>query len=142
MKSRFLIALPLVGSLALASCYPIRDNPRETRGPRPNSEDQNISSQDQQKIREQRDRMKERDERKEEIAERNDDRTPDRQASDPKPTTTKTTEYPVATPVVGKKGLVLSPYNAAMVDVRGIPSGTLVTDPTFPASEKKYFRVP
>jgi hypothetical protein len=26
--------------------------------------------------------------------------------------------------------------------VRDIPSGTLVQDPTYPAAEKKYFRVP
>ena len=33
----------------------------------------------------------------------------------------------------GKEGFVFSPYNKKVVDVRGIPSGTLVADPMFPA---------
>lgn len=49
---------------------------------------------------------------------------------------------PVANLVPGKDGMVISPYSNKLVDVRGIPGGTLVADPTFPASEKKYFRVP
>jgi len=48
--------------------------------------------------------------------------------------------YGIAIP--GKKGYVLSPYNNKAVDVKDIPESTLVMDPTFPASEKKYFRVP
>jgi len=59
-----------------------------------------------------------------------------------KPKATEKKDYPFASPVVGKSGFVLSPYNSKMVDVRDIPSGTLVQDPTYPASEKKYFRVP
>jgi hypothetical protein len=50
--------------------------------------------------------------------------------------------YPVATPVPDKQGFVLSPYNQKVIDVRDIPSGTLMMDPYFPSSEKKYFRVP
>jgi len=37
---------------------------------------------------------------------------------------------------------VFSPYSSKIVDVRNIPTGTLVADPTFPAEEKKHFRVP
>jgi len=48
----------------------------------------------------------------------------------------------VARPVPGKPGFVFSPFNNKIIDVKGIPSGTLVQDPTYPASEKKYFRVP
>ncbi|BCX49557.1 hypothetical protein HAHE_34650 [Haloferula helveola] len=48
----------------------------------------------------------------------------------------------VARPVPGKPGFVFSPYNNKIIDVKGIPSGTLVADPTYPAAEKKYFRVP
>ncbi len=51
-------------------------------------------------------------------------------------------DYPFANKVPGKDGFVFSPYNNKVVDVRDIPSGTLVQDPTYPASEKKYFRVP
>ena len=50
--------------------------------------------------------------------------------------------YPSATAVAGKSGYVTSPYSGKIIDVRDMPPGTLVQDPTFPASEKKYFRVP
>jgi cell wall-associated NlpC family hydrolase len=57
-------------------------------------------------------------------------------------TAAKKTEYSYASKVPGKEGFVFSPYNNKVVDVRDIPSGTLVQDPTYPAAEKKYFRVP
>lgn len=63
----------------------------------------------------------------------------------PPPTPNNTTNKPstsVARPVPGKPGFVFSPYNNKIIDVKGIPSGTLVADPTYPASDKKYFRVP
>jgi len=50
--------------------------------------------------------------------------------------------YATATEVPGTPGMVVSPHSGTIIDVRGIPSGTLVQDPTFPASERKYFRVP
>jgi hypothetical protein len=50
--------------------------------------------------------------------------------------------YPTATPVPDKPGFVFSPYNQNVVDVRDIPSGTLIADPHFPANEKKYLRAP
>ena len=60
-----------------------------------------------------------------------------------RPTTAvKKPEYSYASKVPGKEGFVFSPYNNKVVDVRDIPSGTLVQDPTYPAAEKKYFRVP
>ncbi|WAC19685.1 hypothetical protein OVA24_20920 [Luteolibacter sp. SL250] len=49
---------------------------------------------------------------------------------------------PVAKVVEGKPGFVFSPFNDKVVDVRNLPPGTLVADPTFPASEKKHFRLP
>jgi|GEM_PF-2714833 len=49
---------------------------------------------------------------------------------------------PLAEPAAEMPGFVVSPFNGKLVDVRGIPAGTLVADPTYPASEKKYFRVP
>jgi hypothetical protein len=52
------------------------------------------------------------------------------------------TEIQVARPVPGKPGFVFSPFNNKVIDVKGIPSGRLVADPTYPASEKKHFRVP
>lgn len=50
--------------------------------------------------------------------------------------------HPTAGTVPGKEGFVFSPFNNRVVDVRGIPSGGLVQDPTYPVSEKRYFRVP
>ena len=49
---------------------------------------------------------------------------------------------PTAIPVPGKDGFVFSPYNNKVIDVKGFAPGTLVADPTYPMSERKYFRVP
>lgn len=49
---------------------------------------------------------------------------------------------PEARPVPGRAGYVFSPFNNQVIDIQGIPAGTLVADPTFPIKEKKYFRVP
>lgn len=64
---------------------------------------------------------------------------------DPKPPTTEAgtkPTVPVAQRVPGRDGFVFSPYNNKMINVKGFASGTMVADPTYPASEKKYFRVP
>ncbi|MGA0846724.1 MAG: hypothetical protein ACO3RV_09300 [Luteolibacter sp.] len=66
---------------------------------------------------------------------------PQEQVQAPAPTIERK-DYPFANKIPGKNGFVFSPYNNKVVDVRDIPTGTLVQDPTFPASEKKYFRVP
>ena len=67
------------------------------------------------------------------------DTTPDPK---PKPKPNPGPSVEVARPVPGKPGFVFSPYNNKIIDVKGIPSGTLVQDPNFPATEKKHFRVP
>ena len=54
----------------------------------------------------------------------------------------KKEEYPSAIVVPQQAGFVYSPYNQKVIDVRGMPPGTLVADPTFPSEEKKYFRTP
>ncbi len=138
MKSKLLLSLPLVGCIALASCYPIPDKPRGQRG---QQAEETVTSQDQQKIQEQRDRMKETEEKEKEIADQPKE-TPKNETVTDKPATQKKGEYAFANPVPGKEGFVFSPYNNKLVDVRDIPSGTLVQDPTYPAAEKKYFRVP
>ncbi len=48
----------------------------------------------------------------------------------------------VARPVPGKPGFVFSPFNNKIIDVGGIPPGTLVADPMYLAEEKMYFRAP
>ncbi len=49
----------------------------------------------------------------------------------------KPVTFPFATPVPGKAGFVFNPYNQKKVDVRGLPSGTLVSDPRN-ANQKFY----
>ena len=58
------------------------------------------------------------------------------------PVEEKRAEYKFANIVPGKDGFVFSPYNNKVVDVRDIPSGTLVQDPTYTGAGKGYFRVP
>lgn len=137
MKIKLSFSAPAIVCLALASCYPIDSGPRESRGPRTNP-DETVTSQDQQKIQEQREELKKKAEKKEELAEAPKEKTP----TTPDKPTQKKGDYAFANRVPGKDGFVFSPYNNKLVDVRDIPSGTLVQDPTYPASEKKYFRVP
>jgi len=49
---------------------------------------------------------------------------------------------PTASPVPGRPGFVFSPFNNKIIDVKGIPSGTVVADPQFPKEAKKHFKVP
>lgn len=140
MKSNLLHSLPLVGCIALVSCYPIPDKPRGSRGAQA---EQTVTSEDQQKIQQQRDRMKETEQKEKEKKTADlPKETPRNETVTDKPATQKKGEYAFANPVPGKEGFVFSPYNNKLVDVRDIPSGTLVQDPTYPAAEKKYFRVP
>lgn len=140
MKSKLLPILPLAGCLAFVSCYRLPDKPRN-EGPPP--QDETVTSQDQQKIQELRDRMKEKEE-KEKIEATTDvpKEKPEGETTAPNKPVEKRGDYAFANPVPGKEGFVFSPYNNKVVDVRDIPSGTLVQDPTYPAAEKKYFRVP
>lgn len=59
-----------------------------------------------------------------------------------KPAAASNSDLPVAAAAPGKAGYVLSPYNHKLILVRGIPSGTVVPDPAYPDSDKKFFRVP
>jgi hypothetical protein len=58
------------------------------------------------------------------------------------PVEKKPADYSVANKVPGKEGFVFSPYNNKVIDVRDMPSGTLVQDPTYTGAGKGYFRVP
>jgi hypothetical protein len=147
MKSKFLLSIPLIVCLAFASCYQIPDKPRGTK---PLTEVETVTSQDQQKIQDQRNLLKEKEKKVQTEATTNIPKeTPETTTTTTTPTNTapdkpveKRGDYSFANPVPGKEGFVFSPYNNKLVDVRDIPSGTLVQDPTYPASEKKYFRVP
>ena len=50
--------------------------------------------------------------------------------------------YPVARTVPGRADVVFSPFDNRWVDVAGFKSGSLVADPNYPLSDKKFFRVP
>ncbi len=51
-------------------------------------------------------------------------------------------DYKVGLPIPGKPGFIFNPFTNNPVDVRGIPSGTLVEDPQDPNGSKHRFRVP
>lgn len=50
-------------------------------------------------------------------------------------------EIPEARPVPGKAGFCFNPFTNDLVDVRGLPPGTLVVDPADPV-KGRMFRVP
>lgn len=71
----------------------------------------------------------------------------ERRAASPRPALKRKPEpepkpYPVAAATPGQKGFVTSPYGNKIIDVRDIPPGTLVQDPTAPEGEQRLFRVP
>lgn len=151
MNFRFSTAAAALGCILLASCYPYEERPR--RRPEPNPRQKSISSGEQQKIKEQRDRMKAEDalKKKETIDNPGSDNnvgtigggTPGNGGGTvTPPVEEKRPDIPVAEKVPGKEGYVFSPFNTKLIDVRGIPGGTLVADPTYPESAKKHFRVP
>lgn len=142
MKSRLFLTLSLFSCFAIVSCFPVpKDGPKKNPEQTANN---TLTSEEQQKIEEQREKM-----RLEALAKEN--QLPNQQTTPTnvtentivEPPAIKTTsDYPFGTPVPGKEGYVFSPYNNKLLDVRGIPSGTLVQDTTYPPTEKKYFRVP
>lgn len=145
MNSRFSTVFAALGCVLLASCYPYD----ESRGkkPDPKKPDQTVSSAEQQKLQAQRDEMKKKEEaakkeeNKEAPAETTAGTSQSTETAKP-PVEEKRTDYAFANKVPGKEGFVFSPYNNKVVDVRDIPSGTLVQDPTYTGAGKGYFRVP
>lgn len=150
MTSRLLTASVLVGGALFVSCVPYpepgKGDPRKN-GADPNAkvltpEELEAKKKEELKKKEEAEKLK----REKELAggDLNGGDKPDGgQNGDtaPKPDVKKK-DWPFANPVPGKEGFVFSPYNNKMVDVRDIPSGTLVQDPTYPAAEQKRFRVP
>ncbi len=147
MKSTLFLSIPLFACIALTSCYQLPDRPRRERPKEePAAASESVTSQDQQKIQAQRDKMKAAEKKRKAASQSSNTvkkKTPtESTTTTEKPAPKKKTDYAFANPVPGKPGFVFSPFNNSPIDVRDIPSGTLVQDPTFPASEKKYFRVP
>ncbi|HEX7260523.1 MAG TPA: hypothetical protein VF258_01795 [Luteolibacter sp.] len=146
MNFRLSSIIATLGCVLLASCYPYDES--KHKQPTQPTKQKTVTTPEQQKIQEQRDQLKAAEEakKKEEelknpVAENPGTTNPTTDAPKP-PTEEKRTDYAVANKVPGKEGYVFSPYNNKLVDVRDIPSGTLVQDPTYTGAGKGYFRVP
>ena len=134
MNFRPISALAGIACAVIASCYPVEDT-RIKQGPSTPQQPQLTPEQlNQKQLEEQRIRTAEEELRKQQANIDNQTTTPNANLT--------TSDYPFAKKIPGKAGYVFSPYNSQPIDVRDIPTGTLVQDPTYPASEKKYFRVP
>lgn len=146
MKIRLCTGLATIVCMTLVSCYPYEGPSKyKPQGKRPDqaatSPDATKKKQDEQKKSAAQEEMKRTEEATTQTAPQNPGPTTSPSPT-PEPQVEKRSDYQFANKVPGKEGFVFSPYNNKVIDVRDIPSGTLVQDPTFPASEKKYFRVP
>ena len=151
MTSRLLTASVLVGGALFVSCVPYpepgKGDPRKT-GTDPNAKvltPEELEAKKKEELKKKEEAEKEK--REKELAAGGLNGGEGRPEGSEGGTTTpkpdnKKKDWPFANPVPGKEGFVFSPYNNKMVDVRDIPSGTLVQDPTYPAAEQKRFRVP
>jgi hypothetical protein len=154
MNFRLFTGLAAVTCLLMASCHPYNENQQKkkaNKGP-----EKTVTPAEQQKAREEAAKKKAEEDLKKKNEEAAQGTQPGNEGTTTPPTgggetrppeEEKRTDYPVASKVPGQEGYVLSPYNQKKISVRDeqdrlIPSGTLVRDPTYPPSEKKYFRVP
>lgn len=146
MKFRLCSGLAALVCLSLASCYPYDESKgkkKVTKAP-----DKTLTAAEETKKKEADIKLKaeQEEQKKKEEATAQQTVTPDAGTVTPPKEEPKEEpkrqDWAFANKVPGKEGFVFSPYNNKVVDVRDIPSGTLVQDPTYPASEKKYFRVP
>jgi hypothetical protein len=151
MKPSLNLILAAAVALLVASCYPYPENkPKHRHKPNPElaqKEAEEKAKADELKKKEEEAKKKEKEKQDESADEikKNEGTTPGGGDWFPMPDKPKPVDkptYEVAKKAPGKEGFVLSPYNNKLIDVRGIASGTLVQDPTYPKSEKKYFRVP
>lgn len=144
MNIRFFTAIAALCCVLTAACTPYNES--RYRSPANDNRKKTVTSHDQQKIQEQRDQLKKNDERQEveettkKSAETGETTTAPVETS--KPPVEEKRDYPTANKVPGKEGYVFSPYNNKIIDVQGMPKGTLVADPTYPVEAKKHFRVP
>lgn len=140
MNLRLSTGIAALGCVLLASCYPYNENPQQKRQPK--APDKTAAAQDAQRFKEQ-EALRQKEQETQTPSNLNENPgtlTPPTEK--PKPPVEPKRDYTFANKVPGKDGFVFSPYNNKVVDVRDIPSGTLVQDPTYPPAEKKYFRVP
>jgi hypothetical protein len=140
MTTRILAITAAALAVVFTSCRPIGDAPKPTNPPV-----KKLTPEEEAKKKEEEERKKAEEELKKKAAEEavNGQRdVPPIDSNPPPPVEPVRRDWPFANKVPGKDGFVFSPYNNKVIDVRDLPSGTLVQDPTYPAAEKKYFRVP
>lgn len=146
MKFKLFTGLTAALCVLLASCYPYEETPRRKKanqGPQKPTAEQVKQQEELAAKKKQEEELKQTQENAGQTVTPPPGETTTTQPQTPTPPVEqKRTDYAFANKVPGKEGFVFSPYNNKVVDVRDIPSGTLVQDPTYPASEKKYFRVP
>lgn len=145
MKFRIFTGFTAALCVLLASCYPYPENPQRkkvTQAPQPSAAEQAKLKEQEALRKKQEEEIKNTQQAAGDPVPQTPSETPAQSQTTPPPAEPKRTDYAFANKVPGKEGFVFSPYNNKVVDVRDIPSGTLVQDPTYPASEKKYFRVP
>ncbi len=149
MTSRLLTASVLIGGSLLVSCVPYPEGPRDGRRSGGIEPPAKVLTPQEQEAKKKEEELKKKAEEEKKKQEELLGKTPDKPGGtpggegQPKPDPkTPKKEWPYANPVPGKEGFVFSPYNNKMVDVRDIPSGTLVQDPTYPPADQKRFRVP
>ena len=143
MILRLSAGLAAILCVSLISCVPYNESQKKKVTKTPDKTAPLTPEQQKVKDQEEAKKKAEEDLKKQEETKKQEELT-NRTVDPPAPTgnETKRTDYAFANKVPGKEGFVFSPYNNKVVDVRDIPSGTLVQDPTYPAAEKKYFRVP
>jgi hypothetical protein len=145
MNLRTFTGFAAFGCLLLASCQPFNESATKKQAAKPGPTA--AVSPEQQKLQKQLDDLKAKEAAKKKELEAATNPPPTGTTPPPvdppkPPTETKPTDYAVANKVPGKEGFVFSPYNNKVVDVRDIPKGTLVQDPTYTGAGKGYFRVP
>lgn len=135
--------------LVMVSCYPLEDpqqRKKTTPAPRQQTAEEQRQKQEEERKKQEAERTQQAETTQRTTPEQAAQQTPPRETATP-PAEQRRTDWPYANKVPGKEGFVFSPYNNRVIEVRDeqgnlIPTGTLVQDPTFPASEKKFFRVP
>lgn len=145
MNQRIFTGIAALGCVLLASCHPFNES--ANKKPIPKKGSTVATTPEQQKLQKQLDDLKAKEAAKKKEMEATTNPPPQNTTAPisdtPKPPTEpKHTDYAVANKVPGKDGFVFSPYNNKVVDVRDIPKGTLVQDPTYTGAGKGYFRVP
>ena len=133
--NRFLLALGVMSGLLSSCIFPYPPNPKAplpAQSPDPVEPEQTVNSEEQQRIREARQKAREE-------ARRDAESNP--KPSDPDANPTPKEDYRTALPIPGKEGFVFNPFTNEPLDVRGIPHGKLVRDPSDP-DPTHTFRVP